>query len=158
MPISQKQKVPDASTNQPISNRKIAYYIRHLQNDVFNEIVKAFVEEAKAGRISRATLAKRIGSKPEQITRWFSGPANLTLNTIGRILLGMDAKLEARVVFFRDIPTPNYAHPLVHSLKSIMSPAVDQNQVVTLESEAVSHPETPRSSKETETADLVLQV
>ena len=151
MPTSQTQKTPASSTNQPISTREITYYNRRLQNAVFNEIVRAFVEEVKAGRLSRATLAKRIGKEPAQITRWLSGPANLTLNTISIILLGMNAEMDAKVVFSRDISVPNYAHPLVDALESIMSPTVLQNigQVIILGE--VSHPETPSSSTETET-------
>lgn len=157
MSTPQMQKTPASSTNQPISARQIAYYNRRLQNVVFNEIIRAFVEEVKAGRISRAALAKRIGKEPAQITRWLSGPANLTLNTISIILLGMDAEMDAKVVFSREISVPNYAHPLVDALESIMSPTVSQNieQVNILRE--ISHPETPSSSKETETADFLLQ-
>ena len=157
MPTSQTQKTPASSTNQPISTREIAYYNRRLQNAVFNEIVRAFVEEVKAGRISRATLAKRIGKEPPQITRWLSGPSNLTLDTISTILLGMNAVLDAKVVFSRDISVPNYAHPLVDILESVMPPDLSQtvDQIVTLEE--VSHPKIPSSSKETETASLLLQ-
>ena len=157
MSTSQMQKTPASSTNQPISARKIAYNSRRLQNDIFNEIIKAFVEEVKSGRISRATLAKRIGKEPAQITRWFSGPANLTLNTISTILLGMDAELDAKVVFSRDMSIPNYAHPLADSLESIMSSTDWKNigQVITLGE--VSHPKTTSSSKETETANLLLR-
>ncbi len=127
---------------------------RRLQTAVFNEIVKSFVEEVKAGRISRATLAKRIRKEPPQITRWLSGPSNLTLDTISTILLGMNAVLDAKVVFSRDISVPNYAHPLVDALESIMSPTVSQN-IGQLGD--VWHPETPSSSNETETADFSLQ-
>ena len=157
MSTSQMQKTPASSTNRPISAREIAYYNRRLQNAVFNEIVRAFVEEVKAGRITRATLAKRIGKEPAQITRWLSGPANLTLNTISIILLGMNAEMDAKVVFSRDLPVSNYAHPLVDTLESIMPPAASQNigEVITLRE--VSHPEIPSSSKETETANLFLQ-
>ena len=157
MSTSQMQKTLASSTNQTISAREIAYNNRRLQNDIFNEIIKAFVEEVKAGRISRATLAKRIGKEPPQIIRWLSGPANLTINTISTILLGMGAELDAKVVFSRDISTPNYAHPLVDFLASVMPSTVSQNigQVITLRE--VSHPETPSSSKETETSEFLLQ-
>ena len=154
MPTSQTQKTPASSPNQPISTREIAYCNRRLQNAVFNEIVKAFVGEVKAGRISRATLAKRIGKEPPQITRWLSGPANLTLNTTSTILLGMNAEMDVKVVFSRDISVPNYAHPLVDALESIMSPTDSENIG---ELGEVWHPETLGSSKETETADLLLQ-
>ena len=157
MSTSQMQKTPASSTNQPLSTREITYYNRRLQNAVFNEIVKAIVEEVKAGRISRAMLAKRIGKEPPQITRWLSGPSNLTLDTISTILLGMNAVLDAKVVFSRDISVPNYVHPLVDALESVMPPDLSQtvHQIGTLGE--VSHPETPSSSPETEAADLFLQ-
>ena len=162
MSTSQTQKTPASSTNQPIPDRKVAYYNRRLQNAVFNEIVRAFAQEIKAGRISRAALAKQIVKEPAQITRWLSGPANRTLDTISLILLGMNAEMDVKVVFFRDISEPNYAHPLVDTLESVKSPTISQNigQVITLRE--VSHPEIPSSSThqvqiEIETADVLLQ-
>ncbi len=157
MPTSQTQKTPASSTNQPISTREIAYCNRRLQNAVFNEIVKAFVKEAKAGRTSRATLAKRIGKEPPQITRWLSGPANLTLNTISTILLGMNAELDAKVVFSRDISVPNYAHPLIDALESVMRSDLLQTvpQIGTFGE--ISHPGAPSSSIETETVEISIQ-
>ena len=160
MPTSQTQKTPASSINQPISTREIAYYNRRHQNAVFNKIVKAFVEEVKAGRISRAMLAKRIGKDPAQITRFLSGPANRTLDTISLILLGMNAEMDAKVVFFRDIAPTNYAHPLIDTLESVMPPDLSQTKdpiIIRGEGE-VSHPDMPSSSKETEAAGLVVQV
>lgn len=118
MPISQTQKTQPSTTNTPLSGREIAYYTRRTQNLFFDAIIRALTAEIEAGRITRATLAKRIHKSAPQVTRWLSGPSNLTLNTIGLLLCGMGAEIEPRIIFHRDIRESNYAHPLYDKLVS----------------------------------------
>lgn len=125
MPTSQTRKTPPSTTDQKLPSREIAYYTRRTQNLIFDAIIRAFTEEVEAGRISRATLAKRINSTAPQVTRWLSGPSNLTANTIGMLLLGMKAELDPRVVFHRDIQKPNTAHPFFDHLATAQSRAVE---------------------------------
>ena len=61
--------------------------------------------EAKSGKISQASLSHRLGKGGAEASRWFSGSRNLTLDTISKMLLAMDAEAEFRVVFFRDSAT-----------------------------------------------------
>ena len=116
MTTSRTPQTPSSSNEEPISAGDIAYYCERLRNRVFEDVVEAFAEEAAAGRITKAALARKLGKGPEQITRWFSGPSNWTLDTIGTLLLALEAELETNVVFLRDRPAVNYAHPLVEDL------------------------------------------
>lgn len=133
MPTSQTPKMPISSIDQSISEKEFAYAKRRYENQLYRAIVNAFAQEAKAGRISRASLAKRIGKKPEQITRWLSAPSNMTASTTSRILFGMDAELkEPEVVFFRDSIKPNYAHPLIDFLAGASFETGEDVRTVTL--------------------------
>ncbi len=116
MTTSRTPQTPSSSNEEPISAGNIAYYCERLRNRVFEDVVEAFAQEAEAGRITKASLARKLGKGPEQITRWFSGPSNWTLDTIGTLLLALDAELETNVVFLRDRSPVNYAHPLVEHL------------------------------------------
>lgn len=103
------QDRPVIFTNGAISSETIVYYSRRLRSRVFDEMLRAFSEAIDNQGMTRAKLAKRIGVKPEQITRWFSAPSNYTLDTVAKILVGLEAELDPKVVFFRDRHLPNYA-------------------------------------------------
>jgi hypothetical protein len=49
------------------------------------------------GKISKADLARRIGRKPEQISRWLGAAGNWTIDTVSDLLLGMSAEPELSV-------------------------------------------------------------
>lgn len=148
MPTSRTPKTPQPSTNSQIPEEEIAYYNRRLQNRVFDEVIQAFAHEAKAGRISRATLAKRIGKKPEQITRYLSNPSNFTLDTISTILIGLGAELDPTVAFLRDKPAINYAPPLIQFLDSVSAVPAQGRQIIDLGALAIStRSDTPNTGK-----------
>lgn len=39
--------------------------------------------------LSKAEIARMVGKKPEQITRWLSGPGNLTIDTLSDLIFVM---------------------------------------------------------------------
>lgn len=116
MTRSPTPQIQSSLSEEPIPAGDVSYYCERLRNRVFEDVMRAFAQEAAAGRITKAALARKLGKRPEQITRWFSGPSNWTLDTIGTLLLALDAELESKVVFLRDRLPVNYAHPLVESL------------------------------------------
>ena len=116
MPTSQTPQTQHSLNEGQIPVAEIAYYNQRLRNHIFGQVLKAFAEEAEAGRINKAELARKLGKEPPQITRWFSGPSNWTLDTISSLLVGIGAELDTAVVFLRDRAQPNYAHPLVEQL------------------------------------------
>jgi len=109
---------PMKKTSEPeriISAADLAYHNQSLRNDIFGKVLQAFAQEAEAGRITKAAVARRLGKDPAQISRWFSGPSNWTLDTVSDLLAALEAKLRSDVVFSRDLPRPNYEHPLAIS-------------------------------------------
>lgn len=123
MTMSQMPPIPNFSNEtEGVSAFHIAYYNERLRNNVFGAVMEAFYNEAKAGRITKAQLARRLDKRPEQISRWFSGPSNLTLDTVSMLLLGIGAELDPQVSFFRDKAIPNYAHPLIDTIASAGAP------------------------------------
>ncbi|CUH70076.1 hypothetical protein TL5118_04051 [Thalassovita autumnalis] len=47
-----------------------------------NKAHSLLLDEFEKSGMSKADLAKMLGKRPEQITRWLGGPANLTLDTL----------------------------------------------------------------------------
>jgi hypothetical protein len=82
------------SEDTPISEKKLLYFRRSLQNRFHDLIPKAFAEQEKATGFTQKKLARRIGRKPEGINRWLSSSGNWELDKIGDLLLGMDVDLD----------------------------------------------------------------
>lgn len=64
---------------------KLAYFRARLKNRLHEVVLNYFV----ALDINKADLARKLGRKPEQITRWLGSPGNWTLDTLSDLLLGM---------------------------------------------------------------------
>jgi transcriptional regulator with XRE-family HTH domain len=94
MSTSQTSILSEIRGVKPISARTKAYYRRRLQNLIHKMILKAFRDEAKKTGLNQKELARRIGSRPEQVNRWLGIPNNLTLNTIADMLLGIGVDLD----------------------------------------------------------------
>jgi transcriptional regulator with XRE-family HTH domain len=96
------------------SARDVYYYRRRLKNRIFARLAAFFAEEAKRTGLTKKDLAERLNKDPAQITRWLSGPSNLTLDTLSDLLLAMDAEADPpQLVRFSERVTPNYVHPLI---------------------------------------------
>ena len=81
-----------------------------------------FLKQHAESGLTRAEVARRIGPRPEQITRWFGAPYNRTLETISDLLLAVARSepdvtllpLEGRVVRNdrnQSLPTPRPIKP-----------------------------------------------
>jgi hypothetical protein len=94
IPISQAALLlNEVQGSKPISARTREFQHRRFQNRIYRFLSRAFREQQRKG-LTKKELAKRIDSRPEQITRWLSIPSNLTLNTVCDLLLGMAMDLD----------------------------------------------------------------
>jgi DNA-binding phage protein len=77
---------------------EISYVRESVKNMAHQMVLQKFLEIKERG-YTRAVLARRLGKKPEQITRWLSAPGNWTLDTFSDLMFAMGADPEA--VFMR---------------------------------------------------------
>lgn len=90
------------TSNEPLSERDIYYFRQRFQNRVFQAVVAYFADRAETLGVTKKQIAERLGKDPAQITRWLSGPGNLTLDTVSDLLLALDAEMSSDVVPFDD--------------------------------------------------------
>lgn len=101
----------DSWTGKP---REIFYFRQRFKNRVFNRLAEFFAQEAAERGVTKKTIAERLGKDPAQITRWLSGPGNLTMDTLSDLLFAMGAEPEPpQIVRFAERPAPNYMDPLI---------------------------------------------
>ena len=84
---------------------KIADFRERLRHRLYEIVVAEFLKQCKEQKLTRAELARRIGRKPEQVTRGLGAPGNWTLDTVSDLMLGMGAEVELSVASLRE-PSP----------------------------------------------------
>ncbi len=100
-------------------------YFHAYAKDRAHELVLSIFDSHSDKGLTRSIMAKRLGKKPEQITRWLGAPGNWTMETFADLLLSMGYHpvFDARPL--HDLRQANYRHPVL----------------------AVTHPSTPETSK-----------
>ncbi len=89
----------EIAERQPIPLGKLAYFQARSRYNLYDYIVKKFKEMEREQGLTKAELARRIGCKPEQITRRLGAPGNWTLDTISDLLIGIAGEeLEPRSI------------------------------------------------------------
>jgi hypothetical protein len=73
----------------PIPLEKRGYFHSRLRNRIYSFVLNKFIEKERSDGLTKAELARRIGRKPEVITRLLGAPGNWTLETISDLLLGI---------------------------------------------------------------------
>lgn len=113
MSTSQKQLLNEVKAGHDgpqIPEAKRVYFQERLRNRFFEFLLQKFLEQQKHG-LTQAKLARRIGKKPDVISRWLGAPSNLTLDTISDLLLGISAEeLEMGAKSFLNRPPANFSH------------------------------------------------
>ena len=104
--------------DDPISPRALFYCRERLRNRIFDCVIKALADRAAMGGTTRASVAKRLGKDPAQVSRWFSGPSNWTIDTISDLMLALNAELILEHRLYEDLVAPNYRHPLADTAES----------------------------------------
>lgn len=113
------------SNSDPLRPAHFAYFRERTRNNLYDLVLSTFVRGAKENGLKKADLARRLKKRPEQITRWLSGPGNWTLDTATDLLLAMGVELEFSGNQLNSRPARNYAHPLVIEMGKVSSkPAV----------------------------------
>jgi hypothetical protein len=67
----------------------LAYFRERFRDRLYELVVTEFMKKERSGELTRSELAKRIGRKPEQITRWLGAPGNWTIETVSDLLLAI---------------------------------------------------------------------
>ena len=99
---------------------EIAYFRERTRNEIHAVLVRRFLQHAKANGLTKAELARRLGRKPEQLTRWLTAPGNLTIDTISDLLLAMgDHCVGLDIAELDGTAKANKTHPLVERLSQI---------------------------------------
>lgn len=88
----------EISSGQKIRPKTIGYFEGRLSGLVHQALLKLLRTLETQKGFSRRQLAHRLGKKPEQITRWFSSPANLTVATISGLFLGAGYEIRGFVI------------------------------------------------------------
>ncbi len=102
----------EIASGEPIPHAKLAYFQERLRNRLYHFVVSKFLEEEKAGRLTRAELARRIHKRPEQLTRWLNTPGNWTFATLSDLLLGIcGEELEPHAKSVLNRPQRNFVSP-----------------------------------------------
>ena len=108
LPVSQQTPIlsDDQVIGTEISIGMLAYFRGRLSNRVHELVLTEFAVQEREGNTSRAELARKIGRKPEQITRWLGSPGNWTMDTFSDLLLGMGLEPELSVRSLPNMRTP----------------------------------------------------
>lgn len=76
----------EPSGDEKISGRALGYASQTAKDSLFDLVTRAFLESG----ISKATLAKRLGRDPSQVTRLFRSSGNWTIETCAEVLFAIN--------------------------------------------------------------------
>jgi hypothetical protein len=100
MTTSQTSFLSEIISGDPIPANKLGYFRARLTNRLHELIITEFERLSQSGKISKADLARRIGKKPEQITRWLGAPGNWTIETVSDLAIGMGCEPKINLLSF----------------------------------------------------------
>ena len=67
----------------------LSYFRERFRDRLYDLVLDEFFKQEEETGLTRADVARRIGRRPEQITRWFGAPGNWTLETVSDLLLAI---------------------------------------------------------------------
>lgn len=67
----------------------LSYFRERFRDRLYDLVMEEFIKQDAENGLTRAEVARRIGRRPEQITRWFGAPGNWTLETVSDLLLAV---------------------------------------------------------------------
>lgn len=103
----------DSSHDERISAGHRAYFRARFRNRLHAAVLSCFMDASCQDGLTKATISRRLGKRPEQITRWLGAPGNWTLDSISDLLLAMNCELNVATNSLCDRPASNAAHSWV---------------------------------------------
>jgi hypothetical protein len=76
----------------PIPMEKRAYLAERVRLQFYDYVIGKFMEAKETRELTKAKLARRIGRKPDQISKILSGPGNWTIELLSDLLVGIAAE------------------------------------------------------------------
>jgi hypothetical protein len=98
----------DPAREEPIPIGTLAYFQARNRSRVYETVIREFLDSG----ITQATLARRIGKRPEQINRLLGAPGNWTLDTVSDLLFATSgAEISYGVRYPLSEPMGNFRRP-----------------------------------------------
>lgn len=86
----------------------LAYFRERQRNRIYDSVLREFLRS----KISKADLARRMGKRPEVVTRLLGAPGNWTLDTVSDLMFAISgSEFEFRVVYPLSAPPRNDTAP-----------------------------------------------
>lgn len=102
MTTSRTTSLPKPITGEKISEGVLSYVKSRNRQQAYNMLVQAF----RRSGLSQASLAKMVGMPTETISRVFSRPRNVELDTLSKLLFAISgATLAFEPVHFEERPS-----------------------------------------------------
>ena len=87
----------------------LSYFRERFRDRLYDLVMEEFLKKDAEAGLTRAEVARRIGRRPEQITRWFGAPGNWTLETVSDLLLAIaKSEPEVNLLPLKGRPVRNY--------------------------------------------------
>jgi hypothetical protein len=94
-------------SGDPLSEYQLEYFRERWKNRIHARVLRSFMDKANSENLTRADIARRLGKRPEQITRWLGAPGNWTLDTVSDLLLAMGQEPVADTIGLDRLPLSN---------------------------------------------------
>jgi hypothetical protein len=86
---SQPTRLQSELAEKSFSEANLAYLAARAQNRYHDYVLRRFLAAQEEEGLTKAELARRIGKRPELITRLLAAPGNWTFDTVARLLAGI---------------------------------------------------------------------
>lgn len=140
MNTSQKKPfLSEVLNGDQISLGTLSYFRERFRDRLYDLVMEEFLKQDAETGLTRAEVARRIGRRPEQITRWFGAPGNWTLETVSDLLLAISkSEPDVNLLPLEGRPIRNYRsqHILTQQSNQETSPRPAQSAI-----EANSNPD-----------------
>jgi DNA-binding phage protein len=93
------------------------YWVGYFRETLRGEIYELMVEAFDQSELTKADLARKLGRRPEQITRWLSAPSNLESDTLSDILLALGLRPVVHLKRIEAEPSNQQQHPFAARLE-----------------------------------------